>query len=63
MSALEALVGKKNLQGRDDVTRELCARWRSVFEERVRGKKCVGADVSEEEHILAEINRWEENQT
>ena len=62
-SALEALVGKKNLQGRDDVTRELCARWRSVFEERVRGKKCVGADVSEEEHILAEINRWEENQT
>lgn len=55
-----ALVGKKNLAVRDDVTRELCARWRSVFEERKRGKQSVGADVSDEERILAEIATWEE---
>jgi len=59
-TALEALVGKKNLQRPCDVTRELVARWRSVFEERMRGKQSVGADVPEEQRILAEITRWEE---
>ncbi len=59
-SALEALVGKKNLAGRTAVTCELVARWRAVFAERMRGKRQVGADVSEEERVLAEITQWEE---
>ena len=59
-TALEALVGKKNLASPDGVTRELCARWRAVFAERMRGKQSVGADVSEEARILAEIHEWEE---
>jgi tRNA (adenine22-N1)-methyltransferase len=62
-SALELLCGKQNLARRDGVTHELCARWRSVFEERLRGKRTAGEDTSDEEQILAEITRWEEATT
>ena len=57
---LERLVGKQNLARPDALTHELCARWRSVFEERMRGKRTVGGDTSTEERILAEICEWEE---
>ena len=60
---LERLVGKQNLARRDATTYELCARWRSVFETRLQGKKTVGGDVSEEERILAEIQSWEDNES
>ena len=62
-TALEALVGKKNLARRDEVTHKLCARWRAVFEERMRGKRTVGGDTSDEARVLAEIQKWEDNES
>ena len=59
-TALEALVGKKNLQEPCEVTRELVSRWRAVFSERLRGKRSVGGETPDEERILAEIEEWEE---
>ena len=60
-SMLELLVGKQNLQRGDALTRALCERWRSVFDTRLRGKRTVGADTTEEERILAEIEKWEDD--
>ncbi len=60
---LEQLVGKQNLARRDALAHELCDRWRSVFETRLRGKRTVGGDTSEEEQILAEIQSWEDNES
>ena len=60
-SALELLVGKQNLQRGGALTRALCDRWRSVFDTRLRGKRSVGGDTTDEEQILAEIQRWEDN--
>lgn len=60
-TALELLCGKQNLMRRDAVVHELCARWRSVFEERMRGKRMASADTAAEERILAEITEWEES--
>ena len=60
-STLELLVGKQNLQRGDALTRALCDRWRSVFDTRLRGKRSVGGDVTDEERILTEIQTWEDN--
>lgn len=60
---LERLVGKQNLARRDALTHELCDRWRAVFLARLRGKRTVGGDTSEEERILAEIQSWEDNES
>ena len=60
---LERLVGKQNLARRDALAHELCDRWRAVFLTRLRGKRTVGGDTSEEEKILAEIQEWEDNES
>lgn len=60
-SSLALLVGKQNLEARDPLCYALCRRFRSVFEERLRGKRSVGADTLEEENMLKELKEWEES--
>ena len=48
-------LGKKNIERGGELLLMLVERFISVFFERLRGKKMSGADTSEEEKILAEL--------
>lgn len=54
-SNIELLLGKKNIERGGELLFMSVERFISVFSERLRGKKMSGADTSEEEKILAEL--------
>ena len=54
-SDVELLLGKKNIERGGELLLMSVERFISVFSERLRGKKMSGADTSEEEKILAEL--------
>ena len=54
-SDVELLLGKKNIERGGELLTGTVERFISVFSERMRGKKMSGADTSEEEKILAEL--------
>lgn len=57
-SALGLLVGEHNLRRGDVLTREVCARFRDVFEQRRQGKRIAGTDTSEEDDILHQLEEY-----
>lgn len=59
-SRAELLLGRINTERKDSLLYDVIKRFRAVFEERARGKKMAGADVSEEMEILRELLRLEE---
>jgi len=54
-SDVELLLGKKNIERGGELLLMSVERFISVFSERLRGKKMSGADTTEEEKILAEL--------
>ncbi len=56
-SNIELLLGKKNIERGGELLFMSVERFISVFSERLRGKKMSGADTSEEEKILAELEK------
>ena len=55
---LELLIGRANLQRRDELTESLVRRWESIFCERQSAKRGAGADTLEEDRYLQEIGEW-----
>ena len=56
-SECELILGKLNILAASEELFEYAAYVRSVFETRLRGKRSAGADVSEEERIIAELDK------
>ena len=56
-SDIELIFGKQNISERSEVFLEYAGYVKNVFLTRLRGKRCAGADTSEEEYILAEIEK------
>lgn len=54
-SDVELILGRKNIERGGELLKKTVARFASVFSERLRGKKMAGADTSEEERILAQL--------
>lgn len=54
-SDVELLLGKKNIERGGQLLIMSVERFIAVFSERLRGKKISGADISEEEKILSEL--------
>ena len=52
-----ALIGAKNIERLDNVTKAYVERQISVFESRVKGKKIAGQDVSGEEKLICEMKK------
>ncbi len=57
-TALELLVGRKNLLRRDTLTEELLLHWERVLTARRDGKRSAGAASPEEDELLREIGEW-----
>ena len=62
-SALELLVGRKNLLRRDALTEELLLHWERVLTTRREGKQMAGAESPEEDELLQEIGEWKHDRT
>ena len=58
-SDIELLLGKKNIERGGELLDLTVKRFISVFSERLRGKRMSGADTSEEEKMLAELEELE----
>ena len=58
LDALALLIGKKNLDRGDALTRATCQRFVGVFTERLRGKQMAGADTSEEEFMIQQLEEY-----
>lgn len=58
LDALDLLIGRKNLERGDALTRATCERFIGVFAERLRGKQMAGADTSEEEFMIKQLEEY-----
>lgn len=58
ISDIEALVGKKNLERRDEVTKAYIARQIRVIEARIKGKSASGQDCGYENALVAEMKKY-----
>ena len=56
--SLALLIGKRNLERRDELTVALVAHWRAVLERQASGKRQAGSDATREERLLREIGEW-----
>lgn len=52
LSEAALLIGEKNLERGDALTRMVCERFVGVFRERLRGKRLAGVDTAEEEYMI-----------
>ena len=56
VSECELMFGKLNIERRSELLFELLKRTKKVFEERIKGKQIAGADSSEEEKMIKNID-------
>lgn len=54
-SEAELILGRKNIERGGELFDKTVERFVSVFSERLRGKKMAGADTSEEERVLSQL--------
>lgn len=56
-SRTELMFGRSNIEGRNPLLPELLCHTERVMADRIKGKRISGADTSEEEYILKEIEK------